>query len=98
MEDMNADVIEELLDAFSGEWEFVGNVAVDTATLALVDPVNGAEVEKFDYEDFGQVSNEQGYPFAVIIHPTGFGDGFYPVEIRRGVDGRVAEVRIRFME
>lgn len=27
---------------------------------------------------------------------TGYGDGVYPVEIRRGDDGRVMEVRVRF--
>jgi hypothetical protein len=28
---------------------------------------------------------------------TGMGDGFYPVEVRRTADGRVAAVRVTFL-
>lgn len=37
-----------------------------------------------------------GYPTAVEVL-TGYGDGMYPVEVRRNEEGRVAEVRVVFL-
>lgn len=45
----------------------------------------------------GQLSNDIGVPLGMVTN-SGFGDGIYPVYIRRAKNGRVAEVVIKFME
>lgn len=45
----------------------------------------------------GQLSNDIGVPLGVVTN-TGYGDGIYPVYIRRNKDGRVAELVIKFTE
>jgi len=37
-----------------------------------------------------------GHPGLGVVVSTGYGDGEYPVEVRRNEDGRIAEVRVRF--
>jgi hypothetical protein len=38
-----------------------------------------------------------GHPGKGLVVSTGYGDGHYPVSIRRAPDGRVAEVRVQFI-
>lgn len=92
------------------EWEVVGQVCVDTGSLALVDPsyvedvaANFTRLMEIDAGDdaYGIRQVMDGcaptHAVGVIVSPTGFGDGYYDVEVRHGVEGRVAEVRIRFL-
>lgn len=49
-----------------------------------------------EYFDFWQLNQNHGGPGLGVVVRTGWGDGSYPVEVRRR-GGRVAEVRVRFM-
>jgi hypothetical protein len=40
----------------------------------------------------------QGWEALGVTVSTGYGDGVYPVEVRRSEDGRIAEVRIVFIK
>lgn len=67
----------------------IGVVAVDSGTICIVDPFYGAEATKLERADiekkkFTIVSKQLRFtkskaPFAVI-HITGIGDGFFPVD------------------
>lgn len=46
------------------------------------------------YTSFNYPAGHEGLGFAIS---TGYGDGYYPIEIRE-VNGRVAEIRIKFIE
>jgi hypothetical protein len=93
------------------EWETIGDVCVDSATIIIADPCLVEEVmegysETLGYPDdnwdhtqltiAGAGQAEGRRINAGIACRTGWGDGFYPVEIRRE-DGDVAELRIRFL-
>ena len=45
----------------------------------------------------GELTNDVGAHIGFVTH-TGYGDGVYPVYIRKDKDGRVAELVIKFME
>jgi hypothetical protein len=45
----------------------------------------------------GQLTGDSGAPLGFVTN-TGYGDGVYPVFVRRNKDGRVAELVIKFME
>lgn len=90
--------------AAPGIWEKAGEVCVDTARLMLADPCYDLP------EDFLNSLCEDGVtacrPAArplfrnaatAMMVVTGMGDGFYPVEVRRTADGRVAAVRVTFL-
>jgi hypothetical protein len=89
-------------------WQVLGEVAVETGRLALLDP--GDDDLLADYwrrveagEELGLVHRLMGMPANVpvgAVISTGMGDGLYPIEGRiEDVDGvaRIAEVRIRFL-
>ena len=44
-----------------------------------------------------QFNYDLGHPGLGVCVETGYGDGVYPVEIRKNSQGRVAEVRIIFI-
>jgi hypothetical protein len=90
------------------EWITVGNIAVDTATLVIADPINldkaAGEWSKALHEELSESEtgiaqldtvNPHG-TIALALAPTGWGDGFYPVEVRYE-DNHIAELRIKFM-
>lgn len=91
-------------------WEKVGEVGVDAGLMWLGDPCYVLHEEKKpkdigkDWEDFcSQMGDEDAVQFNYdlghaglgVCVRTGYGDGVYPVEVKRK-DGRVKEVRIRF--
>jgi hypothetical protein len=68
------------------EWQVIGQVPIDTARLALVDPMNADDISRREEEDPGSlnyevVTNEIGVGVAMYVS-TGLGDGVYPVEAR----------------
>ncbi len=47
-------------------------------------------------KDVIQLNHKAGHPGMGMVVSTGWGDGTYPVYIKRNSDGRVAEVRVAF--
>jgi hypothetical protein len=91
-------------------WQIVGEVAIDSGTIALIDPQNDALLEDYwtgigsgliEPASVHRLSTEAGVLVGLIVR-TGFGDGVYPVEARFTDEGdlgrRVAEIRIQFIE
>ena len=62
-----------------------------------------------EWRDWGKFSDEMvgsnahqfnyraGHAGLGVCVSTGYGDGLYPVEIKRNKEGRVAEVRVKFI-
>jgi hypothetical protein len=89
-----------------GQWEQVGEVGIDSGTLALVDPVYAETVsaaeglEATDTGGVGTIRPQGAVRDLGVIVSTGLGDGMYPVEVRyEEAEGsqRIAEVRVRFL-
>lgn len=97
------------------DWIEVGEVGVDAGLLMVGDPCYIGEkshpaqmgLDKFHTEvlepqideDAIQLHFDRGHAGLGVIVPTGFGDGVYPVYIRRDkATGRVAEVKVTFIE
>jgi hypothetical protein len=85
------------------EWETIGEVMVDSATLAVIDAAYADRIDLLEpWEGFVHpIVSEGGATLGTLILP-GLGDGLYPVEARfEDVEGwgrRIAEVRIRFLD
>jgi hypothetical protein len=47
--------------------------------------------------DAVQMNYDKGHPGLGVIVTSGYGDGEYPVEVRRLEDGTIAEVRVVFV-
>jgi hypothetical protein len=43
---------------------------------------------------YGQLNYRMGHPGAGVAFSSGYGDGVYPVYVRKNKDGRIVEVRI----
>jgi len=92
-------------------WEQVGVVSVDAGMIWLGDPCYILHAKKpkaigkswGDFarivrpqQDAEQLSHDKGHPgLGVVVRPC-YGDGLYPVRIRRTAQGEVAEVSIVF--
>jgi hypothetical protein len=96
-----------LLQRRGPDWQYAGHVAVDSATLLLIDPhYDRPSQEALDAAQsrgpFGSVPlSEHPIHTAVVTH-TGIGDGLYPVFVRMapsplGRGQTVAEVRVVFI-
>ena len=83
------------------EWEVLGSVTIDTATLLLVAPVHfGTDVGELGESDHAQVSVPGG-DFSAVLVGAGMGDGRYPVEGRFAdcpFGRHIAEIRVRFLD
>jgi hypothetical protein len=83
------------------EWQSLGHVTIDTATLLLIDPVHGgANVGELNESEYVQVPIGEGNYSAVLVG-TGMGDGRYLVEGRFAeclFGQRLAEIRVRFLD
>lgn len=81
------------------KWIKVGQVCVDTGTLLLCDPCQTEDAYSegmIDMEDTMQIRKEDRNSSVAVR--TGWGDGFYNVEVRMDAQtGRVAELRVKFM-
>ena len=53
----------------------------------------------YEHEDdgFRQYSYDVGHAGLGVCMTTGYGDGVYPVEVRRNKEGRIAELRVIFI-
>lgn len=69
-------------------WKKIGNVAVETGQMLLIDPVYTKGVAKTKYK-------------VSVLTRTGLGDGYYPVYAKIGKVGkwgkRVKEIKIDFL-
>jgi hypothetical protein len=95
------------------EWEEVGVVGVDAGLVWIGDPCyilhpeNPPEeigktwidfCDKLDWEETThQFRYDNGGEGLGVVVSSGYGDGTYPVFVRRTRDGRVAEVRVVFI-
>lgn len=85
-----------------GKWEQAGVVGVDAGCILLGDPCYWMKKEDYDkhicldgWSDFKQVNYDLGHAGKGVIVSSGFGDGCYPVYIKKQ-HGRVKEMRIKF--
>ena len=86
-------------------WTKIGECPVDAGCLVLVDPCYVAHEEDrtdpyqealmWDKEDHARGHKEMSDGLGVIVS-TGYGDGQYPVYVRRTNDGRIAAVMVDF--
>lgn len=81
------------------EFERVGYIGVDAGVVMFVDPCYivpdedwGRFCDELLVEEIDDVTKMRGG----IVVGTAWGDGSYPVEVRRLPNGRVAEVRVIF--
>lgn len=94
------------------KWERVGVVGVDAGLVWLGDPCYILHTKKpeaigKDWGDFArsldrgadaqQMNYDKGHPGLGVVVTSGYGDGTYPVEVRRLADGTIAEARIVFV-
>jgi len=86
------------------EWEKVGEVGVDAGLMWLGDPCyimgDDATYRVHNWDNFCarlNLNKQTNQLKAGVCVSTGYGDGVYPVEVKRR-DGRIAEVRIVFIE
>ena len=96
------------------KWTHVGDLPVDAGCLLVIDPCylrdmlfeGNAQVEQWYEQAVVQAQGEvspvsapqmQKRPLGHVVS-TGNGDGVYPLEVRFAKDGRVAEMRIRFIK
>ena len=95
------------------KWETVGTIGVDAGLCWIGDPCYiihpdkrpkdlgktwGEFVDKLsDCSNSRQFNYDAGHPGLGVTVDTGYGDGEYPVEVRRSKDGLIAEVRVVFI-
>jgi len=77
-------------------WSVIGEVGVDSGRVVVVDLAYTNLVPDDDIEMTNIPFPENPNVDAGVIVDSGYGDGVYPVEARY-VDGRVAEIRVRFI-
>jgi len=84
-------------------WEYVGDVAVDSGQLLLIDPgYDRPSLEAIRLslaaDQAAEVPLSEHQLHTAVTCSSGWGDGRYPVFIRRAPDGAVAELNIVFIE
>ena len=83
------------------------NDIMDDKTLTVVQQLEAIEVaqkcktcsgthRQVEYINHWQLNYDAGHPGLGVCVSTGWGDGMYPVEVRK-IAGRIAEVRVKFM-
>ena len=103
-----------MTDQTSSYWEQVGEVGVDAGLIWLGDPcyIIGKEadhrwdewsdfcndMDQDNWPDTKQFNFRMGHAGLGVTVSTGYGDGLYPVEVKRTSKGRIAEVRLVFIE
>lgn len=98
-------VEENELDGFT----FVGNIPVDSGQIAIIDPcyIKGDFANEYDEKPYGvnysgackaSLSDEGFGIFGKLgfCTRTAFGDGLYPVFVKRAKDGTILEAKIVF--
>lgn len=96
------------------EWEKVGAIDVDAGVCWIGDPcyIIGNEELEYPYLNWNDFCNKliikekegitkwkhhHSYGKGITVR-TGYGDGTYPVYVKRNKEGRIAEVKIVFIE
>lgn len=95
----------------SGEWIKAGEIGVDAGLCWIGDPCyvvskDASHVfkswsdfcDQIGSDDVKQFNYNHGHPGLGVAVQTGYGDGTYPVYIRRNKEGRVMEVKAVFDE
>lgn len=92
------------------DWETVGEIGVDAGICWIGDPCYILHTkpkpkaigktwhefcEKLD-SNHTQFNYDLGHAGLGVCVSTGYGDGTYPVEVRKNSEGRVMEVRVKF--
>ena len=80
-------------------WKKIGEVAVDTGRIWIVDPVYIKKVveEDQDYSTATPLVHFNGTELGAMIG-TGAGDGTYDIMAKHAPNGSVAAIRIDFLE
>lgn len=94
-------------------WERAGEIGIDAGLCWIGDPCYILPEESpeaaplRDWSKFCEMMKDldvrqfrylRGHDGLGVCVSTGCGDGIYPVEVRRDPDGRIAEVRVRFID
>lgn len=92
------------------KWETVGEISVDAGMVIVGDPCYFATPDADQHpaetweefceltagSDATQLHHKLGHAgLGVVVRISG--DGVYPVEVRRNEEGRIAEMRVRFI-
>jgi hypothetical protein len=82
-----------------GKWKEIGRVGVDAGQVMIADPCHVLDENSSAWKQIelgaDKLVNEHGFTYLHTVD-SGYGDGSYPIEVRER-DGRVAELRVRFM-
>ena len=82
-----------------GKWTKAGVISVDSGQVTIGDACYfGLSAPRADTADVEQLCHKDGRPGKAIAVTSGYGDGVYPVMIRHDSSGRVAELRVTFIE
>ena len=94
------------------KWERIGEIGVDAGLCWLGDPCYilhtetspkdigkdwSAFCDKVSDKDNEQFNFDLGHAGLGVAVSTGYGDGCYPVFVRRNNEGRIAEVKVVFI-
>jgi len=71
--------------------KIIGEVAVDTGRICIIDPCNANEVKETMNK---KIVNEAKIPLGIIFN-TELGDGTYPIYEKRNQKGELLEVVIK---
>lgn len=89
------------------DWEKAGHCPVDAGCIVLVDPCyvahDGQHLDPYkDAIGWGKEDYDRGYRALAnnlgIVVSSGYGDGEYPVYIKRTEGGRIASVKVVFVD
>ena len=82
-------------------WLYSGSVAVDSGTVLLIDPGYkrpDLEAVHRSADPYGEVPLSAAPLHTAVACQAGMGDGIYPAYVRLAESGRVAELRVVFLE
>ena len=83
-------------------WMYAGSVGIDSGTVLLVDPCYAKnaqpETSYLSADPYGEVPLSRAPLHTAVACQTGIGDGIYPAYVRLAESGRVAELRVVFLE
>jgi hypothetical protein len=87
-------------------WITVGEIGVDTARVLICDPGNLYKIYDSGRDDSNDAAVHDGVAQLAYDHGgaglcvemfSGYGDGTYPVQIKRNGEGRISEMRAVFI-
>jgi hypothetical protein len=82
-------------------WLYAGSVAVDSGTVLLIDPGYkrpDLEAVHRSAAPYGEVPLSAAPLHTAVACQSGLGDGIYPAYVRLAASGRVAELRVVFLD